>query len=274
MAIRNVVRIRRFDPGPDEPAGVGIPPAARIEGIGRSVYDTAKGGERVETAFHPRRTGLAILSLVRTACAVRELLGVLEGRSMENAYASPADQNGDANATIAMAHLSPEEAQRVRSERLKTEAALKQDSLALTGVYLLLTAVGVAFLFAPMSDQETIIDATFTAVMTVATAVSIVVNWGVRRLAAWTRIPLTVLCVLALPIYGVGRPFALDILRLIRRGQPPRLLSREYECVVRQTTHLTERTSMLTWIALFLIFLIVAFVIMIAQLPPEVRHLR
>ena len=34
---------RRFDPGPDEPAGVEIPPAARIEGIGRGVYDNGKG---------------------------------------------------------------------------------------------------------------------------------------------------------------------------------------------------------------------------------------
>jgi hypothetical protein len=36
----------------------------RIEGVGRSIYDTAKGGERIETAFHPRRTGLTIPTLL------------------------------------------------------------------------------------------------------------------------------------------------------------------------------------------------------------------
>jgi hypothetical protein len=83
-----------------------------------------------------------------------------------------------------------------------------------------------------------------------------------------------VLCCLALPIWPFGTSFALAILRQIRKGEHPRLLSREYESLVRRTDRLNQRTSIMTWIALALICLLIVLVIVIAQWPAEMRHLR
>jgi hypothetical protein len=162
----------------------------------------------------------------------------------------------------------------MRAEYSKSEVALKQYTLCLVGLFFLLSAVGLVFLCIPKSTEQTVAVAAMTAVAMLAAVASLVVNWGVRRLAAWSRRPLIVLCLLAVPFYPIGTRLAIPILREIRRGTPPRLLSPEYEFLVRRTGRMTERTSLLTWIILFLICLLVLAVAWIARLPPEVRHMR
>jgi len=194
--------------------------------------------------------------------------------SSNRTQSTPPIATGGAADATAGTGMPIEEAERIRATRLQAEAALKQYALALTGLYVLMSAAFVVALFVPMPPLQKSFVKVLAASLGALAAGSVVVNWGVRRLAAWTRIPLLVLCMLARLIPHFGRVVAREILREIQRGPQPRLLSREYECIVEQTSHMTERTSVLTWIALALICLLVALAVVIARLPPEVRHLK
>ena len=70
------------------------------------------------------------------------------------------------------------------------------------------------------------------------------------------------------------RAFGRSTLRLLWANKTPKLLSPEYEFLVRRTGSLNERTSFMTWFAVVLICLIIVSVIVIAQLPRELRHMR
>jgi hypothetical protein len=169
--------------------------------------------------------------------------------------------------------LSNEEACRIRSARRPDEAALRQYVLSLTGVYVLLSATSLMFAFLPMPRGQAAATWIMASVFTFAAFASILTNYGVRRSASWSRRPLLVLCYVMRPIPILGS-FSRCTLQLLRANTMPRLLSREFEVLVRRTSALNERTSFLTWVAIVLIGLIVISVIVIAQLPPEVRHMK
>jgi hypothetical protein len=169
--------------------------------------------------------------------------------------------------------LSHEEADRLRSARLKDEVALKQYALSITGGYVLLSAVGLVAAFSPTPPGQTKFILTMAAVFSLAAFASIVTNFGVRRSASWSRRPLIVLCYLVLPV-PVLRAFGRSTLRLLRANKTPKLLSPEYEFLLRRTGSLNERTSFMTWFAIVLICLIIVSVIVIAQLPRELRHMK
>jgi hypothetical protein len=169
--------------------------------------------------------------------------------------------------------LSHEEAHRVRSARLKDETALKQYVLSLTGGYVLLSVVSLMAALTPTSPRQTNIILIMAAIFSSAALVSILTNYGVRRSASWSRRPLIVLCYLILPV-PVFRAFGQSTLRMLRANKSPRLLSPEYEFLVRRTGSLNDRTSFLTWFVIVLICLIIVSVIVIAQLPRELRHMK
>ena len=174
-------------------------------------------------------------------------------------------------------------AERLRSERLPAEAHLKQSTLLLAGLLCMMSAVLFIVPEGLGTTQPTRLDAAalvvVKAVLIFAAAMSCVLAWGVRRLAAWTRRPLIILSLLSLLLFPLGTIVGLQILRRLGGTAPPRLLSREYEWIFAQTRHLRQlktagRTGVLTWIAVALIALIVILVIVIAQLPPEFRQVK
>lgn len=65
----------------------------------------------------------------------------------------------------------------------------------------------------------------------VAIAVSFTV-WGVRRLAAWSRLPLQMISWLCVPFFPVGTILGVRILYLLTSGPGPHLLMKEYKQVV------------------------------------------
>jgi hypothetical protein len=177
------------------------------------------------------------------------------------------------NPTDWAVRLSHEEAERIRSARLKDEAALNQYVLSLTGGYVLLSAVSLMAALSPMPPRQPEVMRIMATVFTSAAFASILTNFGVRRSASWSRRPLIVLCYLVLPV-PVLRTFGRCTLQLLRANKMPRLLSSEYEFLVRRTESLNERTSFMTWFAIVLICLIIVSVIAIAQLPRELRHMK
>src|SRR5207253_2334714 len=95
---------------------------------------------------------------------------------------------------------SREEAERIRSARLKDEGALRQYVLSLTGVYVLLSATSLMFAFSPMPPRQAAAIWIMATVFTSAAVASILTNYGVRRSASWSRRPLILLCYLILPV--------------------------------------------------------------------------
>jgi hypothetical protein len=177
------------------------------------------------------------------------------------------------NAVDWVMRLSHEEADRIRSARRDDEAALRQYVLSLTGVHVLLSATSLMFAFSPMPPHQTAAVWIMASVFTSAAVASIFTNYGVRRSASWSRRPLIILCYLIRPLPVLGT-FGRCALRLLQADKTPRLLSREHELLVRRTRGLNDRTSFMTWVAIVLICLIVISLIVIAQLPPEVRHMK
>ena len=192
---------------------------------------------------------------------------------MENPYKSPSTPLPPTSSSADEPTTPLAAAERIRSERLGAERALKQNVLCCVGVFVLLS---VTMLIASYSHQcsprQKCIEIEMSCVLSAAALAGGCIYWGVRRLAAWSRVPLVVLCFLSLVLFPVGTVFGLLILMRVLVRRPPRLLSHEYEAIVRQTRHMDERTSLLAWVGLALIVILVIAVILIAQLPPEMRQ--
>jgi hypothetical protein len=160
----------------------------------------------------------------------------------------------------------------VGTRRLKDEANLKQTTLALI---LLFAAFGGVLLFAetkPVPQHQEVEKFVGGSIFLLAALAGVVVNWGVRSYSPWAKIPLTILCILGLPLLPFGTGFASIILRVVYSREKPRILSVKYQAVVKANPHESDRISVMTWIAIVLLIILAISLIVIIQLPPEFRR--
>jgi hypothetical protein len=87
----------------------------------------------------------------------------------------------------------------------------------------------------------------------------------------WAWRPVMALALMMLPLFPVGWLATLMILSNLLAGPSPKLLTPEYQYVVRHTPHLTPRTAFITWVVLTLFVAFVIVVIIAAQVadPPR-----
>jgi hypothetical protein len=187
-----------------------------------------------------------------------------------NPYASPAtvEQPPEAQ-SVTRIH-----ARHVRAANAGAERGLRQLVLCLGGGYLLMASVSYTAWFAGMgpTSQLTYYLALGT-VYTLALAATSIIGFGARRLAAWSRRPLAVLCGLGLLLFPLGTLLSLPILWILYVRRPPRLLTPAYEQIVRDSGDPPGgRTSLVTWFGLFLFVVLVVSMIVIGLLPPEYRR--
>lgn len=187
-----------------------------------------------------------------------------------NPYASPAAvvQPPEAESVAVL------EARRFRRANAGAERGLRQYTLCLCGVFLL--AAGTLFMFwyteqgAPWQQWMML---AVGSVFAVATVTGLTVNVGVRRLAAWARTPLTILCAMGLALFPIGTFVSLPILWLLYQRRGVRLLTPEYERIVRDSGEPgAGRTLAVTWIGVVLLVILIVSLIFISMLPPEFRR--
>jgi hypothetical protein len=171
----------------------------------------------------------------------------------ENPYQSPmlADANLEPESTV------PSAAEPIRSEHLETELILKQHALSVLGVVASLSAFVVVVLCLPQRTYPRLFLIPAAVLGTTATVTGAIACLGLRRFAAWSRWPLTILACSGLWLFPLGTAFGIQVLISVYLSKPPRLLSNKYEDIVKQTPHMTPRTSVLTWDELVLLILIV-----------------
>jgi len=166
------------------------------------------------------------------------------------------------------------QARQIRAANAGAERGLRQLVLCLGGGYLLMAGVSYTAAFVGMG-------ATFQhpyylamgTVYTLALAATLIIGFGARRLAAWSRRPLTVLCGLGLLLFPLGTILSLPILWILYVGRPPRLLTPEFEQIVRDSADPPGgRTSVVTWIGVALFVILVVSMIVVGMLPPEYRQ--
>ena len=104
--------------------------------------------------------------------------------------------------------------------------------------------------------------------------IGIAINWGVRRFASWSRIPLTILALVGLAAFPIGTVFGGLILRAFCSPRQPKLLSKKYERIVKATPEMNDPTSAATWLFVFLLIVLVLAILLVSQIPPEIRHTR
>ncbi len=187
-----------------------------------------------------------------------------------NPYASPAtvDWTSGADAVLSNTTADP------RARRINAEVSLKQNMLCLVGMFSLLAVVSDFDVLITAAPEPDYVRTAMEIVFTFLATASIVVNFGVRRFASWTRLPLTLLAFMSLPLVPVGSVFGLLILKTLHLGKTPRLLTQEYEQIVRATPHLNQRTSFLTWFGVILLIILAISIVYLAQIPAELRHPR
>jgi hypothetical protein len=188
----------------------------------------------------------------------------------ENPFASPLHGGKDAIAEPPAIR----NARAMRSARLPLETDLKQNVLALLGVFVVMSAVCATMICSPESEAYDDVGIGLGAVMGVCTWLLLTILWSVRRMSAWTRRPLMIVAFVGVLLFPIGTAFAVNILRLLAKGPAPRLLSREYEQVVRQTPELNVRTSFLSWVGLILLCVLALAMYFVSQMPPELRRPR
>jgi uncharacterized membrane protein len=187
-----------------------------------------------------------------------------------NPYASPSTVGSTSDPVVVLSSTSSDR----RPRRIQDEASLKQNTLCLVGIFSSIAAVMNLMAFSPGSGQP---DAALIAMAIMSTFVavaSIVVNFGIRRFASWSRIPLTILAFMSLPIMPLGSAFGILILKTLHLGKPPGLLTPEYEQIVRATPEPKDRTSTLTWLGIILLIVLAIATVLVAQIPPELRQPR
>jgi len=190
--------------------------------------------------------------------------------AQSNPYASPATVEQPPEAQS----VSRIRARQIRAANSGAERSLRQLVLCLGGGYLLLAGVSYTTLFAgigPNSQQPFYLALGVTS--TLALVSTLIIGFGARRLAAWSRRPLTVLCGLGLFLFPLGTILSLPILWILYVRRPPRLLTPEYEQIVRESGDPPGgRTSMTTWIGLVLFVVLIVSMFVISMLPPEFRR--
>ncbi|MCE9555054.1 MAG: hypothetical protein K8T91_17010 [Planctomycetes bacterium] len=187
-----------------------------------------------------------------------------------NPYASPAsvEQPPEAQSVTRI------RARQLRAANAGAERNLRQLILCLGGGYLVMAVVSYSASFSllgPTPPHRYYL--AMAIVYTLAMTATLVIGFGARRLAAWARKPLTVHCGLGLFLFPIGTMFSLPILWILYMRPKPRLLTPEYEQIVRDSGEPPGgRTSLTTWIGFALIIVLIVSLIAISLLPPEYRR--
>jgi len=174
--------------------------------------------------------------------------------------------------------FTTERARRFRFERLPAEIALKRSVFLLLAVSLVITFVAFVVRFNVANEQGAWFVFFFRVQTVLVTAVCCLTVWGVRRFAAWSRILLQGLSVLCLPLFPFGTAMGARILYLLTTGPEPRLLTPEYEQIVRIAGPMKFENSshirLLLWgaLGLALVVLIIGLIYLISLIPEEIRH--
>jgi Ca2+/Na+ antiporter len=172
--------------------------------------------------------------------------------------------------------FTTEEARQFRLEHLSAEFALKRFVFLLLALSLVITFVAFIVPFSVTSEQGFWYVVIFRVQSVLVTAVCCLTAWGVRRFAAWSRLPLQVLAALCLPLFPLGTGLGARVLYLLTTGPEPHLLTSEYEQIVRIAGPIelqkSSRIRPFLWVVLALVVLIIGLVCLISLIPEEFRH--
>ena len=167
---------------------------------------------------------------------------------------------------------APSHAARIREQCRTREAGLKQKTLCLVGFFVLFSVVANLGAFGLLGPATMMVP--LAVISTIAASAGIAINWGVRRFASWSRIPLIILAIVGLAAFPIGTVFGGLILLELYSPRQPKLLSKEYERIVKATLEMNDRTSGATWLVVFLLIVLVLAILLVSQIPPEIRHSR
>ena len=162
----------------------------------------------------------------------------------------------------------------IRNRLSLKERALRQNLLALEGVYFLMVGVGVMVELGRPDSELTyiLIHWAFMGFFGALTLAGLPIMFGAFRQRSWSRRPLILLCIPGLVLFPLGSAFAIGILADLFSGRSPRLLTVGHERAARDTPELSPRTSFLSWVGLVLIIILIGSMILISNLPPEYRR--
>lgn len=187
-----------------------------------------------------------------------------------NPYASPL--TGDSPMVQATPVGTAQETH-IRRQRRGIEAGLRQNTLCLVGIYVLLSAVAIVSTLGWWGAQPSIVSYASAISFTLASLTGIAVLWGVNRSAAWARLPLTMMAICGLLLFPLGTIFAALILITLHVRAQPRLLSEEYERIVRATPEMNARMSVMGYVAMLLLVVLGVSIVIVSQFPPEIRRM-
>ena len=164
------------------------------------------------------------------------------------------------------------DAERIRTELISHEASIQSIGVlyllgaalgTLAGIFLTLTGVSAAV----QNGQQ---DAVFGLMAGVfITGLSVgqgFVGLGLRRLRAWTRIPVGILSGIGLLGIPLGTLINGYILYLIFSTKGSRVFAPEYQTIIQQTPHIKYRTSLVVKIFLGFLLVVIGVIILAAIL--------
>ncbi len=163
---------------------------------------------------------------------------------------------------------------------IRRERSLRQNTLALTGIWCLLTCTfGLAMWMEHIAPDEAngpqnmVPQLILLCASLVASIVGCVVTVGVFRFSPGVKKLLCGYCIVSLILFPLGTAFSrLIFLEAIWKTSPS-LLSVEYQRAVARSSKNPHRMSAMGWIAVVLLLCLVAAFCWVIQLPEDVRHM-
>ena len=170
-----------------------------------------------------------------------------------NPYAAPI-----AELEVALGHEDVSDAEQIRNTHLKHEASVKSIGTLYyiaAGLLLLVCLTMTVTAVSEANRDELPLAILLIGCCAVIMVLSFVLGRGLRRLAPWVKIPVTLLCVVGLTSVPVGTIVNAYILYLLHCQKGKTVLSTDYQNVIGQTPHIKYKTSRLV-IAVAVILLV------------------
>jgi hypothetical protein len=189
-----------------------------------------------------------------------------------NPFAAP---QSDLNAVVPEV-VSPPDAEAIRRELIGHEVSAKSIGTLyylgaiLTGLFAVVgaTVLTISFLAGDgpgsAGSGETVIIGGVVFFYGVLSAISFILARGLRRLNPRVRVPTGILCAIGLLAFPLGTLINAYFLYLLFSKKGRRVFSPEYREIIRQTPHIRYQTSIIVWIALFLLLALIAAAIVAA----------
>ena len=173
-----------------------------------------------------------------------------------NRYAPPA-------ATVADIVTVDSDAEEIRTEHVKHEASVKSVGTLyyIGGVILALSSLGLVA--SGVLSQGTSLMFMLVALYGVFAIASLVLGYGLRRLAPWARIPTVIVACIGLLGFPLGTLINGYILYLVLSAKGKRIFEPDYAEIVAATPHIKYRTSIVVWIVLAILLLAIGAAIIV-----------